>query len=207
MKRTERFLHRWTTWRETPVQSFLILGAAFVVGALLGLLAASLIGQESCDNLEQFFRSYTELTPGRTYTWSGFFQTLWYFVRLPLLLLLAGFSALGVFVIPAALSLKGFSFSFAVSALVLLYGLPGLIAAAVFFGLADLVFIPILFLIGEWNWEVSCHIAFGRVISGGRPKMKSAVLLLSAAILALAVLTFFSFRLLVLLVPKFVFSF
>lgn len=178
-----------------------------MLGALLGLLAASVIGEESCDNLEQFFRSYTELTPGRTYTWSGFLQTLWYFVRLPLLLLLAGFSALGVFVIPVALSMKGFSFSFAVSALVLLYGLPGLIAAAVFFGLADLVFIPVLFLIGEWNWEFSCHIAFGRAINGGRPNIRSAFVSLSAVILALAVLTFFSFRLLVLLVPQFVFSF
>ncbi len=206
MKRTERFLHRWTTCGKASVRTFLILGAAFVLGALLGLLAASMIGQESCDNLEQFFRSYTELTPGRTYTWSGFFQTLWYFVRLPLLLLLAGFSALGVFVIPAALSLKGFSFSFAVSALVLLYGWPGLIAAAVFFGLADLVFVPVLFLIGEWNWELSCHIAFGRALSGGRPNVKSAVLVLGAVILALAILTFFSFRFLVLLVPKFVFS-
>lgn len=129
MKRTERFLHRWTTCGENQVRAFLVLGSAFVLGALLGLLAASMIGQESCDNLEQFFRSYTELTPGRTYTWSGFLQTLWYFIRFPLLLLLAGFSALGVFIIPVALSLKGFSFSFAVSALVLLYGLPGLIAA------------------------------------------------------------------------------
>ena len=66
MKRTERFLHRWTTCGEAPVRTFLILGTAFVLGALLGLLAASMIGQESCDNLEQFFRSYTELTPGRT---------------------------------------------------------------------------------------------------------------------------------------------
>ena len=106
---------------------------------------ASLIGQESCDNLKQFFLSYTELTPGHTYTWAGFIHTLWYFARFPLLLLLAGFSALGVIAIPAALLWKGFSFSFAVSALVLLYGWPGLLAAAVFFGLADFVLIPILF--------------------------------------------------------------
>lgn len=178
-----------------------------MLGALLGLLAASMVSEESCDSLKQFFLSYTELTPGRTYTWSGFFQTLWYFVRFPLLILLAGFSALGVFVIPAVLSLKGFSFSFAVSALVLLYGLPGLIAAAVFFGLADFVFIPILFLIGGWNWDLSCHIAFGRAIGGGRPSIRSSILLLGAAILALTVITFFSFRLLVLLLPHLVFSF
>ena len=103
MKRTERFLHRWTTHGDARVRSFCILGTAFVLGALLGLAAASLIGQESCDNLKQFFLSYTELTPGHTYTWAGFIHTLWYFARFPLLLLLAGFSALGVIAIPAAL--------------------------------------------------------------------------------------------------------
>lgn len=54
---------------------------------------------------------------------------------------------------------------------------------------------------------LSCHIAFGRAISSGRPSLKSASLLLSGVIVALAVITFFSFRLLVLLVPQFVFSF
>ena len=207
MKRTERFLHRCTTHGDARVRSFCILGTAFVLGALLGLAAASLIGQESCDNLKQFFLSYTELTPGHTYTWAGFIHTLWYFARFPLLLLLAGFSALGVIAIPAALLWKGFSFSFAVSALVLLYGWPGLLAAAVFFGLADFVLIPILFLVGGWNWELSCHLAFGHAVSSGRPNTKSAVLLLSAALLALSITAFFSFRLLALLLPRFVFSF
>lgn len=205
MKRTERFLHRWTTYNDSRTRAFLVLGIAFVLGALLGMLAASLIGQESCDNLKQFFVSYTELTPGQAYTWSGFFHTLWYFLRYPLLILLAGFSALGIFVIPVTILWKGFSFSFAVSALVMLYGVPGLIAAMVFFGLANLFFVPILFLIGGWNWEVSCHIAFGHKIQRAFPNIRSTVCLIGLAILLISVITFFSFQLLVLLLPQFVF--
>ncbi len=205
MKRTERFLHKWTTKSDSRTRAFFILGIAFLMGALLGMLAASLIGEESCDNLEQFFVSYTELSPGQAYTWAGFFQTLWYFVRFPLLILLAGFSALGVFVIPVAILLKGFSFSFAVSALVLLYGFPGLIAAAVFFGLADLFLVPILFLVGGWNWDLSCHIAFGRALQPNSPSVKSTVLLVGFATLIISVTTFFSFQLLIMLLPKFVF--
>lgn len=205
MKRTERFLHKWTTKGDSPTRTQLVLGAAFLIGALLGMLAASLIGAESCDNLEQFFRSYTELSPGQAYTWSGFLGTLWYFIRFPLLILLAGFSALGVFVIPAAILLKGFSFSFAVSALVLLYGPPGLLAAAVFFGFADLVFVPILFLLGGWNWEISCHLAFGHGMQRQVSSLRTAILLPGLAILVISVTTFFSFQLLVLLLPQFVF--
>ena len=45
-----------------------------------------------------------------------------------MLLFLVGFSALGVFVIPAVMLCKGFSFAFAISTLVLLYGPSGLLA-------------------------------------------------------------------------------
>lgn len=185
------------------MQALLVLGAAFAAGALLGLLAASLIGQESCESLERFIRSYVRLTPEAPLTLGGFFHTLWFFVRLPLLLLLTGFSALGVLVIPATLLWKGFSFSFAVSALVLLYGLPGLALAAVCFGLADLVFIPLLFWVGGWNWELSCHLAFGRPLDEGWPAARIAVPILSAVLLTLSGAVFCSVRLMTLL-PQFV---
>jgi hypothetical protein len=183
----------------------MVLSLAFLTGAILGMLAASIIGQQSCNNLEQFFTSYAELSPKQTYTWSGFFCTLWYFLRFPLLILLAGFSALGVFVIPAAMILKGFSFSFAVSSLVLLYGFPGLLAAGVCFGLADFVLIPILFLVGGWNWEISCHIAFGHAVSSECPNFKGMILFLGTVTLAISMVIFFSFRLLIQLLPRFVF--
>ena len=203
MKRTERFLHRWTARRDIHVQALLVLGLAFATGALLGLLAASLIGQESCESLERFLRSYVYLTPTTPATWGGYLRTLWYFARLPLLLLLIGFSALGVLVIPVALLWKGFSFSFAVSALVLLYGVPGLVVAAVCFGLADLVFVPVLFWVGGWNWELSCHLAFGRSMGGQWPAARVAIPALGTVLLALSAAVFGSVRMMTLL-PQFV---
>ena len=195
MKRTERLLHRWTVWDRPYFRSFLLLGAVFVLGACLGMAAAWLIGAENCGNLKAFFSQYTQVTPDSAYTWSNFFRTLWYFLRLPLLLFLVGFSALGVFVIPSAMLWKGFSFAFAISTLVLLYGSSGLLAATIFFGAAELFFIPILFLVAAWSIEVASGIAFGRSKSAGAFFPWKPSLLVLAAILAITVVTFLSFRL------------
>lgn len=130
VKRTERFLHRWNLKGSPHSRSFLLLSAAFVLGAGLGMLCAWLVGAEGCGNLKLFFSLYSQIAPDSTCTWSNFLHTLWYFLRLPLLLFLVGFSALGVFVIPAVMLCKGFSFAFAISTLVLLYGPSGLLASS-----------------------------------------------------------------------------
>ena len=147
MKRTERFLHRWNLKGSPHSRSFLLLSAAFVLGAGLGMLCAWLVGAEGCGNLKLFFSLYSQIAPDSTCTWSNFLHTLWYFLRLPLLLFLVGFSALGVFVIPAVMLCKGFSFAFAISTLVLLYGPSGLLAAAVFFGF--------WWRCGAWSWPAA----------------------------------------------------
>ena len=154
--------------------------------------------------MKLFFSLYSQIAPDSTCTWSNFLHTLWYFLRLPLLLFLVGFSALGVFVIPAVMLCKGFSFAFAISTLVLLYGPSGLLAAAVFFGLAELFFIPILFLVAVWSMELASSIAFGRPKSAGVSLRLNGCLAVVGAILVLSLITFFSFRLLLLLLPQYV---
>lgn len=203
MKRTERFLHDWTGWRHPGFRSFFLLSAAFVLGAFLGIGAAALIGEDSCCNLELFFTSYAQLTPGHTYTWSNFAQTLWYFLKLPPLFFFVGFSALGVFVIPCAMLLKGFSFSFAVSALVLLYSSRGLLAAAAFFGIAEFVFIPLLFLIAVWSQSLAGSIISGRGKAAAGALRSKGALLVTGAIFILSLATFLTFRPLILLLPQY----
>lgn len=167
------------------------------------MLAARLIGAEGCGNLKDFFSLYTQITPDSAYTWGNFLHTLWYFLRLPLLLFLVGFSALGVFVVPSAMLFKGFSFSFAISTLVLLYGSSGLLAAAVFFGLAELFFIPVVFLVAVWSMELASGIAFGRPKSAGVSLRLKGMVVVTAAILVISLVTFLSFRLLLLWLPQY----
>ena len=204
VKRTERFFPRWNRKDQPHARAFLLLGAAFVLGAGLGMLAAWLVGAEGCGNLRQFFSLYSQIAPDSAYSWSNFLHTLWYFLRLPLLLFLVGFSALGVFVVPATMLCKGFSFAFAISTLTLLYGPHGLLAAAVFFGLAELFFIPVLFLVAVWSMELASGIAFGRPKSAGVSLRLNGCLAVVGAILVLSLITFFSFRLLLLLLPQYV---
>ena len=203
VKRTERFFPRWNRKDQPHARAFLLLGAAFVLGAGLGMLAAWLVGPEGCGNLRQFFSLYSQIAPDSAYSWANFLHTLWYFLRLPLLFFLVGFSALGVFVVPAAMLCKGFSFAFAISTLTLLYGPHGLLAAAVFFGLAELFFIPVLFLVAVWSMELASGIAFGRPKSAKSTVRLRGVLAVTGGIVAIALVTFLSFRLLLLLLPQY----
>lgn len=157
VKRTERFFPRWNRKDQPHARAFLLLGAAFVLGAGLGMLCAWLIGPEGCGNLKTFFSLYSQVAPDSAYSWSNFLHTLWYFLRLPLLLFLVGFSALGVFVVPAAMLCKGFSFAFAISTLTLLYGPHGLLAAAVFFGWRSCSSSPSCSWLrcGAWSWPAA----------------------------------------------------
>lgn len=202
VKRTERFFPRWNTKDRPHARSFLLLSAAFVLGAGLGMFVAWRIGAEGYGNLKTFFFLYTQTAPDSACSWSNFLHTLWYFLRLPLLLFLVGFSALGVFVVPAVMLCKGFSFAFAISTLILLYGPNGLLAAGVFFGLAELFFIPILFLVAVWSVELASGFAFGCPKSAGVSLRMKGVLAVTAVILAIATVTFLSFRLLLLLLPQ-----
>ena len=198
-----RSASEWNRKDQPHTRAFLLLSATFVLGAGLGMLCAWLVGPEGCGNLRAFFSLYTQIAPDSAYTWFDFLHTLWYFLRLPLLLFLVGFSALGVFVVPAAMFCKGFSFAFAISTLTLLYGSHGLLAAGVFFGLAELFFIPVLFLVAVWSMELASGIAFGRPKSAKSTVRLRDVLAVTGGIAAIALVTFLSFRLLLLLLPQY----
>lgn len=153
--------------------------------------------------MKTFFSLYSQVAPDSAYSWSNFLHTLWYFLRLPLLLFLVGFSALGVFVVPAAMLCKGFSFAFAISTLTLLYGPHGLLAAAVFFGAGGAVLHP--------RPVPGCGVEHGAGQRHrlGRPKSAKStvrlrgVLAVTGGIVAIALVTFLSFRLLLLLLPQY----
>ena len=63
VKRTERFFPRWNRKDQPHARAFLLLGAAFVLGAGLGMLCAWLIGPEGCGNLKTFFSLYSQVAP------------------------------------------------------------------------------------------------------------------------------------------------
>ena len=72
-----------------------------------------------------------------------------------------------------------------------------------FFGLAELFFIPVLFLVAVWSMELASGIAFGRPKSAKSTVRLRGVLAVTGGIVAIALVTFLSFRLLLLLLPQY----
>ncbi len=123
--------------------SLLILGVCFFLGLLSGLLFASL-GQASPElsaYLQDYFRAMGANGGWRPAIWT----VIWDLVRWPLAALVFGFTALGVFCVPALLLARGFLLSYSVSLFLRLFGGGGLLAALAVFGVTALFVLPVLF--------------------------------------------------------------
>lgn len=125
--------------------SLLILGVCFFLGLLSGLLFASL-GQASPE-LSAYLQDYFQAA-GASGGWRpAIWTVIWDLVRWPLAALVFGFTALGVFCVPALLLARGFLLSYSVSLFLRLFGGGGLLAALAAFGVTALFVLPVLFAV------------------------------------------------------------
>ena len=131
-----------------------LLGGLFLLGGILGCLAAGCVEGESGAALEEYMRAYLTMSRenGMVLSVSGI---LWEQFRFPLCILLMSFTAFGVVCIPAVLLLRGFLFSFSIACFVRLFGWKGLLPAAALFGLSALVWLPALFELSVLGLEQS----------------------------------------------------
>lgn len=169
-----------------------LLAAAFLAGALAGHLYAGSCGEETWETLGQYLGDYCRLYDAGGVEVSLSSCAVMYFGYAALLLLL-GFSAAGVILIPALSGVFGFSSMYTVSCFVRCYGRAG---AGLALGamVVRLVFtLPCFFLLAGEAWPLSMELFS---LSFGRGKRSSPVLygseyflkfLLCAVILALGV--------------------
>lgn len=131
-----------------------LLGGLFLLGGVLGCLAAGCVEGESGAALEEYMRAYLTMSRenGTVLSVSGI---LWERFRFPLCILLMSFTAFGVVCIPAVLLLRGFLFSFSIACFVRLFGWKGLLPAAALFGFSALVWLPALFELSILGLEQS----------------------------------------------------
>ena len=124
----------------------LLLGSLFLAGSVFGCVAAGFIDDangslfESVDSYMALF-SQTELAV-------PFWRVLWETARVPMLILLLGFTALGVLGIPLLFAVRGFLLCYAISAFYRMLGVSGLLPAVCLFGISALVWLPVLFQLG-----------------------------------------------------------
>lgn len=125
----------------------ILLAALFLLGSVAGCVAAGTI-RDPAGELLDYVRYYVTLAAGDGFS-PRVLALLWRTVRIPLLVIMLGVTALGVAGIPLLFVLKGFALCYAVSVFYRLLGLSGLLLGGVLFGLSALVWLPVLFGLGE----------------------------------------------------------
>ena len=132
----------------------ILLGGLFLLGGVLGCLAARCVEGESGTALQEYLRAYLAMSRenGTVLSAAGI---LWERFRFPLCILLMSFTAFGIVCIPAVLLLRGFLFSFSIACFIRLFGWKGLLPAAALFGFSALVWLPALFEMSVLGLEQS----------------------------------------------------
>lgn len=133
----------------------------FALGAVLGHVAAQLVGGDS--ELAAYLRSFASLEAGAVASASTL-QVLVAYFRYPLLALLLGYCSFGAAAIPLLLLVQGFSLSFAAASLAASLGRQGVVLALASFGLRSIITVVCTLLLALWVLEK----AAGRSESKGK---------------------------------------
>lgn len=126
--------------------ALLLLSGLFLGGSVAGCVCAGLI-RDPGGALMDYVRVYLKLL-GSEGVSVPFLSVLWRMMRIPLLVLFLGLTALGVVGLPVLFAVRGFLLCYAVSAFYRLLGLSGLAASFVLFGVSALVWLPVLLQLG-----------------------------------------------------------
>ena len=123
-----------------------LLSVLFFAGSVAGCIAAGAIRDDG-GVLTEYLHNYLNALE-RDGTLIRLFSVLWQTVRFPLAVFLLGLTALGIMVLPVLFAVRGFAFSYAVSALFRIMGAQGLLLAFVLFGVSAVLWMPALFELG-----------------------------------------------------------
>lgn len=178
--------------REPDWMRLALLAVVFLGGALGGHLYAGSCGEETWETLGQYLSDYCRLYDAGGVEVTLLSCAVMYFGYAALLLLL-GFSAAGVVLIPALSGVFGFSAMYTVSCFVRCYGRAGAGLALGAMAVRLVFTLPCFFFLAEEAWPLSMELF---ALSFGRGKRSSPVLygsgyflkfMLCAVILALGV--------------------
>ncbi len=164
-----RTLRVWRLPKQGLTEPTLALGCAFLAGVLSGCFAAYRMDGDGQTALETYLTGYAGVLQAQT-GGSGWGSLLWRAVRLPAAAALLGLCPLGFPALPLLVGVRGFLFSFVVSACGCCAGAKGVLAALLLFGLAQAVSTAALLFIAIPGWGNARNLALapsGR--RAGRP--------------------------------------
>ncbi|MCL2084157.1 MAG: hypothetical protein FWH06_02740 [Oscillospiraceae bacterium] len=149
--------------------SMIVLALAFLAGAIGGNLTAMLL--TGGDELTEYIGGFWDgMNAGTLY--AAFAGTLLAGMAIPLLIFLSGFSSLGVALIPVCVAFKGFTFSYAVSAMLRFFGPNGFLLTVCALGVTNLIYIPCMLMSALFAFRTSLVMA--SVFFGKNKQIKAA---------------------------------
>lgn len=155
--------------------ALVVLSGLFLLGSAAGCIAAGLVRDDD-GALLSYINGWLASDAG-----GAFWPLLWETVRIPLVVLLLGFTPIGVAGIPAVFAVRGFLLCYAVSVFYRMLGFGGLLAAFVLFGLSALFWLPALLQLGT-RGMLGSYGMFRRAAGEGRyPLCYNGSYLLSCA--------------------------
>lgn len=155
-------LHTWSLPKAGRSEPLLVLGASFLLGVAAGCWAAYQMGEGSAQALREYLSGYLAVLQSET-GGTAWAELLWRTVRLPLAAALLGLCPLGLPGLPALVGIRGFLFSFVISACGSCVGAKGILAAFLLFGFSQAASTAALLLIAFSGWGNARGLALGRV--------------------------------------------
>lgn len=144
-----------------------VLGVCFFSGGLAGCLLAGRVGGAGSESLSAYLNSFLQSAGAGEMEGPALASLAWGELRWPFLVLLLGFTALGLLALPAVFALRGFLLAFSISSFVRLLGREGCLLAILVFGIPGALAVPALFVLGVQSFLAARSLAC-RVWGDGR---------------------------------------
>lgn len=152
-----------TSWTGWPY--LILMLVCFLCGVLIGFALAYFGG--SSEALRSYLQDYLRLA-ARGNLELSFFSVFWDCIRWPLLVIVFGFTALGVLAIPALLLVRGFLLAYTATCFSVLLGRSGFAASAILLAVAGFLVLPVLLVLGCEGMRTACSRLPGGVNSVDR---------------------------------------
>ena len=101
----------------------------------------------------------------------SFFASYFNFIKYPALFFFMGFTAVGIFLVPILVSIKGFFVTVSICSVIKIWGIKGLYIALAVFGLQTMISIPVILFSSAFSFE------FSKVFFNALRSKKSSVFL------------------------------
>ncbi len=152
---------------ESRLPGLVILAALFLCGAVAGTITAAGIRGDARGTLFSFLDGYLALMKSGPSAAARLGRAFLNAFQYHIVVFLAGFTALGVFLVPLVIAARGFFLSFALTAFVYAYGGQGLFLALGALGIQALLSLPCLFFLSFQSFGTAARLW---ALSAGKAK-------------------------------------